>query len=215
MMRLDKTLGAAALVSAVAGLIWWASSSTSKVEPGRIGTPRAPFVAPVAPGPAPSPPSDSSQQEAIQRLEARLAQVEMLEHSAPKDKDSPVEKRDDTPPPVDPRVAADRLAEGYDAALAAESVDRVWDAAMQTRLEEFFESDMAAGSSLQRVDCRSTMCRVEVTSQSTKARDAFTQTMSHMSPPNSQGFAHIETDESLDFVIYLSRENQPLPPQAM
>jgi hypothetical protein len=213
-MRLDKTLGAAALLSAVAGLIWWASSSTSKVEPGRIGTPRALSV---APGPAPSPSSDSSLKE-IRGLEARLARLEtQVQHPAPTNEDTPVGERESTPrappPPVDPRVAADRLAATYDAALAAESVDREWGAAMRTRLDEFFASDMAAGSSLQRVDCRLTMCRVEVTSQSMASREAFTQTMSHMSPPNSQGFAHI--DESLDFVIYLSRENQQLPPEAM
>jgi len=210
-MRLTTTLVAAVLVPSAVGLLWWAV--TSKAEPDGTGLRRAQSV---ALGSAPNPPSDTSQ-EAMHRLENRLKLLELqAQHPAPSGSAAPVAERDDTPgagalPPKDPWVTANNRAKAYEAVLRAESVDREWSAAMQTRLQEFFRSDMAVGSSMQHVECRSTMCRIEIASQSKTARETFMQGVSSMSPPNSQGFAHIDTDESLEFVVYITRDNHQLP----
>ena len=217
-MRLDKTLIAAVVVSLVAGLFWWAESSAARAKPSGTESPLAQSVEPSA---APKALNDNSQKETIQHLEARLKMLEMqAQHPAPPGSASPIEESDDTisrrsAPSTDPRVAAKNKAKIYDDALGSESVDREWSSAMQTRIQEFFRSDKAVGSSVQRIECRSTMCRVDIASQSKAARQAFTQTMTELTPPGSQGFAHIDTDESIDFSVYFTRVNAQFPPTAM
>ncbi|WP_437633330.1 hypothetical protein [Sorangium sp. So ce854] len=112
---------------------------------------------------------------------------------------------------VSPAQQDAETAATLEAAVRSESVDPEWSNVMKVRISEFFKTDKATGSSARRIDCRSTLCRVEVAHESIDARKHFVERMPYMIPPRSTVFGHVDSEEDREIVLYISREGHPLP----
>jgi hypothetical protein len=104
---------------------------------------------------------------------------------------------------------------GTDAALDAEGVDPEWSTTMSGRIGAFFDAQEMRGSSVKRAECRSTLCRVEVVSESVDAKKLLAARISGILPPRAQGFAHIDGDADLEIEVYIMREGRSLPDAQM
>lgn len=114
-------------------------------------------------------------------------------------------------PELDDRHYAQQVAQGLDEHLITEPVDAQWSASMQTRFDELFAAEALAGSHVGAVDCRTTLCRLDVSFDDPSRRVALVNQVSDLLEPNAQGFAHIEDDGDLEIQIYLSRQGTGLP----
>jgi hypothetical protein len=103
--------------------------------------------------------------------------------------------------------AATRL----DETLKRESVDATWSRAMDARAGEFFASSMASGSTLHRMECKTTLCRLEVSNETIDARERFGKHFSTMIPPSGAAFVHIEDSTSLNITVYIASDQSSLP----
>lgn len=114
-------------------------------------------------------------------------------------------------PEIDGNEHAREVAESFEQSLVEQPVDPEWAEGMQARFDQFFGAEQMAGSRVGAVDCRSTLCRLDVSFDEPSGRDALIDRVSGLLEPNAQGFAHIETDEDLEIQVYLSREGTTLP----
>lgn len=103
------------------------------------------------------------------------------------------------------------LARRLDALLDAEALDAEWSRSAERRIAAFFESDRAKGASVGRVDCKSTLCRVAITYDSTRTRVEFFRELSHLTPPQLVYFFYVQPATPLSSIAYLPREDHPLP----
>ncbi len=101
-----------------------------------------------------------------------------------------------------PEEQDEEAVEVLEEALRSESVDPEWSKAMEDRIGTFFDTAQLAGSSVRRVDCKSTLCRLDVTHDSTDARKRFVAGVPDMIPPKSTAFGHVEGDDDLEIVVY-------------
>lgn len=114
-------------------------------------------------------------------------------------------------PEIDGNEHAREVADGFEQSLGEQPVDVEWAEGMQARFDQFFATEQVAGSHVGAVDCRSTLCRIEVSFDDQGGRDALIGEVSGLLEPNAQGFAHIEDDEDLEIQVYLSRQDTMLP----
>lgn len=70
---------------------------------------------------------------------------------------------------------------------------------------------MLAGTKLGVVDCRTTMCRIELAHRSNEDRARFIQSFSDLAGPSGMVFAHIETADDLAVEVYVTRDGVGLP----
>ncbi|WP_437679082.1 hypothetical protein [Sorangium sp. So ce131] len=183
-----------------------------------------------APGEVASRAIERAQQDSLESdsLPQRIADVGTKErsraHKSPRPKSDQASAREpgDAGLRADPRASssandlspAEQDAEAaatLDAAVRSEGVDRDWSSAMESRIGKFFNTDKATGSSARRVDCRSTLCRVEIAHESIGAREHFVERMPYMISPRSMIFAYIEDEDDREIVVYITREGHPLP----
>lgn len=221
-MRAAKTGIAVAVLAAAAGLVW-ATSHASTTEPGRSGR-LQPELQPSGPAPARDEGSaGKGEAEEMKRLKARLSALEseVTEvKSAARGVDEATregEAEEAARPAVeqDPEEAATQLAHALDERLDTEPVDPEWKGTVSNKLTTYFAAEHAAGSSVKKAECRSTMCRVEVAHESMDAKDRFVDHVSSMLPPRSQAFVHIEANDDLDIEVYVLREGQSFPTTQM
>jgi hypothetical protein len=109
----------------------------------------------------------------------------------------------------DPEAEATLLAEAYESQLGREGIDTEWRSAMQDRFDDFFET--ATGARLGDAECRSTICRIDVTVDSPTDRATLIGRVSSLLEPGAEGFAHIENEDDTSIQVYLSRKDTRLP----
>lgn len=98
-----------------------------------------------------------------------------------------------------------------------ENADHEWAGSAELALNKMFRSDEVNTLSLARADCRTTVCRIEITAAgSTPDATTFEQQfrkLIHLAPWQGQGFAHVDnSDPSAPLaVLYLARAGGSLP----
>jgi hypothetical protein len=112
-------------------------------------------------------------------------------------------------------TAADReaseMASRSDAKLLSEPVDKEWSREKHEQLAAFFARPPLTGTKLKAVDCRTTMCRVQLAHASNADRGRFIQSFSDLAGPTGMVFAHIETADDLEVEVYVTRDGVALP----
>ncbi|MGQ0443644.1 MAG: hypothetical protein ACT4O2_00590 [Beijerinckiaceae bacterium] len=105
-------------------------------------------------------------------------------------------------------------AQTIEASLEAEPVDSAWSGSTADRIREIFTGDELAGASLQDIDCRATLCRIEVQHRDeAKLREfqrLFPLRVSQVLPRLMMH--RIENaDGSVTTYLYLARQGHRLP----
>lgn len=115
----------------------------------------------------------------------------------------------ETPPPA---PEAREIVAAVEAYLVAEPVDPAWSRAAESDAESALRGEAMRGSAFLRADCRSTLCRVEVTHESDEARDRFVDVVPRTEPFHHGGFAYQVPDENGPrTVFFVAREGHTLP----
>ncbi len=96
-------------------------------------------------------------------------------------------------------------ADRYDDRIQREPVDRNFSLEVTPRVNEFFQKPELTGSTMTRMDCASTLCRVGVRHDNVAARQAFLERVASMIPANSELFAHLDDQRDLEIEVYFSR----------
>ncbi|MEO7731672.1 MAG: hypothetical protein ABIY55_11910 [Kofleriaceae bacterium] len=107
--------------------------------------------------------------------------------------------------------AATELSERCDAKVQAEPIDPEWRRSRNEEIGAFFARGPIAGTQLKAIDCRTTLCRIEVSHHTVEDRERFIQSFSDLAGPKGTVFAHIETADDLDVVVYATRDGVELP----
>jgi hypothetical protein len=113
--------------------------------------------------------------------------------------------------PAAPDREAAVMASRCDAAISGESVDQDWSRVKHEQFGAFFARPALAGTKVKAVDCRTTMCRIELVLRSTADRTRFVQEFSDLAGPTGMAFAHIETANDLEIAVYVTRDGVGLP----
>lgn len=124
--------------------------------------------------------------------------------------DNDASRREAPPPRRDPAEVFQKL----DDHIAREAKDSAWGTATETVITSAFGTEALAGSSLLFVECRSTVCRVEVAHQDARARARFLEDVRNVPPfDRSAGAVRPDGDPTSNrTVLYMAREGQRLPP---
>jgi hypothetical protein len=111
-----------------------------------------------------------------------------------------------------PQLTGKELADSYTAYLQAERVDTSWSSHQESAIAAAFRGDWLKGSTLGRVDCRTSLCRMEVDHDSGEAEERFAQAVP-MTPPFDQGgFSQRVTDDrGTHTIAFILREGHELP----
>lgn len=113
--------------------------------------------------------------------------------------------------PTAPDREATAMATRCDAKVASEPVDKEWSREKNTQFVAFFARAPLAGTRVRAVDCRTTMCRIQLAHASVGDRGRFIQSFSDLAGPTGMVFAHIETEDDLDVEVYVTRDGVGLP----
>jgi hypothetical protein len=177
---------------------------------GRLSAPaEAPAAASAPPPearaarPAPRNPAPSGGDE----LAATIAALQPPEPAAAAGPSAPV----DPPEDVDGDVWASEMAYSLDESLAEQSVDTEWSRAMDERITYSFRAPALADIAVERKECRSSLCRVDLRAPDLEARERLVQLFTHVMEPGSQGFLLIESDDDLEVNLYMTRAGVALP----
>ncbi|MGH9891510.1 MAG: hypothetical protein ACREA0_05905 [bacterium] len=105
-------------------------------------------------------------------------------------------------------------AQTIEASLEAETVDSAWSGSTADLIREVFAADELAGASLQDIDCRATLCRVEVQHRD----EAKLRKFQHLFPfrvsqvlPRLMMHRIENADGSITTYLYLARQGHRLP----
>lgn len=98
-----------------------------------------------------------------------------------------------------------RLARQFEAAHAKEPVDPKWSQTYEAEVKQFFVQHSAGVFQLQRVACRTTLCKLNVTHDAV-GRDKFIAFLS--AGPLSGGGFYYATPDGAESVVYLSRPDR-------
>ena len=106
---------------------------------------------------------------------------------------------------------ASALASRCDEAITGQAIDPAWSRAKNEQFEAFFARAPLVGTKIKTMDCRTTMCRIDLAHRSKEDRTRFIQSFSDLAGPRGMVFAHIETDDDLEIAVYVTREGVGLP----
>jgi hypothetical protein len=95
--------------------------------------------------------------------------------------------------------------EAFECTLVEEDADPGWASAAQRALQEALHSETIAGLHLVQVDCRTSLCRLELALDSARSPGESLEQLIHFARWEGAGFAQID-DASDTAVVYLSRE---------
>lgn len=144
-------------------------------------------------------------------------------HAAPPPAQAPAPAMEDAPAATNSEAADpdegqsgptdQEIVHALDTALRSEPVDSEWGRAIDRRLQDYFQSERAAGSALLRSECRSTLCKIEVRHTAPDAAEHFSDHVSSFIPPGSQAAIQPKPDASTpETVVYFTRQGGlPLP----
>ncbi len=112
-----------------------------------------------------------------------------------------------------PEPTDQEIAQTLDGTLRAEAVDPAWRQAMETRVGDYFRSEHAAGSSLVREECRSTLCKLEVEHAGAESADHFVNDVSSFIPQGSNAVIQPRHDgATMHTVVWFTRQGPaPMP----
>ncbi len=139
------------------------------------------------------------------------------------DENGPISPARPTNPPDDEDEAArwaraqdhaERRVALLDATLRAEGPDTPWAGASERTIREVSVNPELAGSSVQSVECRTTICRVEVLHDSEQAADRFGGPFLAKLPNLPRGMVRRyppDADGRSRSVVFLAREGHRLP----
>jgi hypothetical protein len=106
-----------------------------------------------------------------------------------------------------------RMAAG-EAALQQESADGVWSIQAMDALREALGSEELSGTMVRDMECRATLCRLEVEHRDQEQQMAFEQQFSFKVGellPRMMMHSEEQTDGTISATIYLAREGHELP----
>ncbi|HEY8945180.1 MAG TPA: hypothetical protein VIM73_13005 [Polyangiaceae bacterium] len=99
-----------------------------------------------------------------------------------------------------------------DEALQTEARDARWSNEATETVEGWLAEPVLAGSSLNELECRSTLCRARFTlAEGKRLEDFLMSTLGKMGSFESTSLHMLERDGKQELVAYLGREGQPLP----
>jgi hypothetical protein len=121
---------------------------------------------------------------------------------------------------IDPIVHAKRevttedISEGLNTRFYAEDVDRNWSASARANFQSRLSAALPSGSRLVSLECKSSMCRAEVSQPSVEAHQSFVQS-AFMPPAQWDGSTMVSLKEepgdgSATSLVFLAREGQGL-----
>jgi hypothetical protein len=96
-------------------------------------------------------------------------------------------------------------------AIMAEDPDPDWAQAAVDELDGAYQGEEMAGAEFVSVECRTTMCRMELALTGTKTAEETFRSLADLAPWEGQGFVQIEDGELGQVVVYLAREGHSLP----
>ncbi len=103
------------------------------------------------------------------------------------------------------------MALSLDDALMNESEDADWHAQMIERVGDYVAAGTWPEPDDYRVQCRSTICRLDVEFAEQSHREQFLIDVVQILEPQAEGFAHIEDEDDLAIEVYLMRGGYTLP----
>jgi hypothetical protein len=106
-----------------------------------------------------------------------------------------------------------RMAAG-EAALQQESADGVWSIQAAEALREALASEALSGTAVQDIDCRSTLCRLQVVHDNREQQALFEHGFSFKVGqllPRMMMHSEEQTDGTISATMYLAREGNELP----
>ena len=95
--------------------------------------------------------------------------------------------------------------------VLAEAPDPVWTSAAERSLQSVFQREEKAGFHLVQTECRTTLCRLELSLDGSVSPEESFHSLVQMMPWQGQAFIRIEDGEGGAVVVYLAREGHALP----
>lgn len=138
----------------------------------------------------------------VARDEARVQAAEALADHDPED-----EGARHRPPPITFEESQQRVL----SAFAAEAVDAAWGPEAERTLERIVRAHLPAGSRLNRVSCRSSMCELQMTHAEAKAESDFLMTGFHGWPGSLFVTANTHDHGEIGVTIIAAREGTEPP----
>lgn len=93
--------------------------------------------------------------------------------------------------------------------LRAEKPDPAWASTAQLALSETFQREAIPGARLVGAECRTTLCRMDLSLDGSTPEDSFRH-MTYLAPWSGQSLVQIDTEAGVA-VMYLAREEHALP----
>ena len=114
--------------------------------------------------------------------------------------------------PSDDEIAYTRI-ESYETNLASQHIDSNWSDQVYAEIESMVQNESFIDSSIVSMDCRETLCKLDMTHVSENAMDSFLGEFPHHLAWNNDNFVKTEEhgDGSFRSMIYFSRDGHPLP----
>ena len=103
--------------------------------------------------------------------------------------------------------------ENYESNLASQEIDSVWREQAHEKIESMIENQLVADSSIVLVDCRSSLCKLDLAHANEAAVDTFLEEFPDHMAWNNESFIETEhqSDGSIRTMIYFFRDGSSLP----
>lgn len=117
-----------------------------------------------------------------------------------------------TAPSMSREEAERHIVATLETRVREEGVDFQWSRATEARIGEALRSERMAGSSLINVECRRSLCRLDVAHTDGVAQDQFFEVLPLMPPFDTEGFLKRSADsERPQTRVYIARAGRTLP----
>ncbi len=102
--------------------------------------------------------------------------------------------------------------ESYESNLASQEIDSIWREQAHEKIESMIENQLVADSSIVSVDCRSSLCKLDLAHANEVAVDTFLEEFPAYMAWNNESFIKTEyqSDGSIRTMIYFSRDGSSL-----
>jgi hypothetical protein len=92
-----------------------------------------------------------------------------------------------------------------------EETDPEWSYEAELALDEAYRNEDMERVELANIECRSTLCRIELLFDETSSPEEVFRNFPHITPWEGEGFIKINDGENAQAVVYLAREGYSLP----
>jgi len=103
--------------------------------------------------------------------------------------------------------------EAYESNLTSQEIDSVWREQAHEKIESLIEAQESAGSSIVSVDCRDTLCKLDLAHADQSSAENFLEEFPAHMAWNNESFieTEIQIDGSIRTMVYFSRDGESLP----